>query len=400
MGINKDKLPLNGIRVIEFTHMVMGPSTGLILADLGAEVVKVEPIGGDKTRRLKGSGAGYFPMYNRNKKSISVDLKSAAGKEVVQRLLASADVLIENFRHGAMDKLGLGYDELKENNPRLIYCSLKGFLSGPYQNRTALDEVAQMMGGLAYMTGLPDRPMRAGSSVIDITGGMFGVIGILAALERRHTTGAGEYVSSSLFETTAFMVGQHMAQEAVSGVAALPMSVRQSAWSIYDVFYCKNEERVFVGVVSDALWKLFCNEFQLTEFQNDRSLDTNNERVKQRDRILPVVTELFAGMNATDLMTRLERAGVPFAPINTPSDLFDDPHLTSSGGLVELTLPEGDRAGETTRLPALPLEVGHRKLTVREDLPRAGQDADRVLRELGYNDNEITELKQARAISG
>ena len=182
--------------------MVMGPAMGVILADLGAEVIKVEPIGGDKTRRLKGSGAGYFSMYNRNKKSICVDMKTDAGMQLVMRLIESADVLIENFRPGAMEKIGLGYEQLKAFNPGLIYCSLKGFLSGPYENRTALDEVAQMMGGLAYMTGLPDKPTRAGSSVIDITGGMFGVIGVLASLERRHTTGQGEFVSSSLFETT------------------------------------------------------------------------------------------------------------------------------------------------------------------------------------------------------
>nr|WP_255399457.1 CoA transferase [Oceanicoccus sp. KOV_DT_Chl] len=211
------QLPLSGIKVVEFTHMVMGPTVGVILADLGADVIKIEPIQGDNTRRLKGSGAGYFPMYNRNKKSLCVDLKSEQGHQLAERLAAKADVVIENFRPGAMDKLGFGYEQLSALNPRLIYCSLKGFLSGPYQHRTALDEVTQMMGGLAYMTGLPDRPMRAGSSVIDITGGMFGVIGILAALEERHRTGKGKEVVSSLYETTAYMVGQHMAQQAVSG---------------------------------------------------------------------------------------------------------------------------------------------------------------------------------------
>lgn len=390
--MDNNNLPLKGIRVVEFTHMVMGPATGVILADLGADVVKVEPIGGDKTRRLKGSGAGYFSMYNRNKKSICVDLKSAEGSEIVARLVKEADIVIENFRPGAMTKLGLGYQQLSEVNPRLIYCSLKGFLSGPYEHRTALDEVAQMMGGLAYMTGLPDKPMRAGSSVIDITGGMFGVIGILSALERRHTTGRGELVSSSLFETTVFMVGQHMAQEAVSGEAPQPMSVRRSAWSIYDIFYSGDRERVFVGVVSDALWKLFCAEFELDDLAADRALDANNERVKQRDRILPRVETLFAGMSSEEMMRRLDRAGIPFAPINKPSDLFDDEHL-NSGGLVDLTLTEGSNEGKSVSLPALPVEVGGEKFGARLDLPKAGENADSVLQELGFSDDEIDRLK-------
>src|SRR5262249_55745921 len=149
-----EALPLTGVCVVEFSHMVMGPSCGLVLADLGAEVVKVEPVpDGDKTRRVPGSGAGFFPMFNRNKRSLAVDLKSAKGIDLVKRLIGRSDVVLENFRPGALGAMGLGYDALAAENPRLIYCSLKGFLSGPYENRSALDEVVQMMGGLAYMTG-------------------------------------------------------------------------------------------------------------------------------------------------------------------------------------------------------------------------------------------------------
>lgn len=384
--------PLEGITVIEFTHMVMGPTAGVILADLGAEVIKVEPLAGDNTRRLGGSGAGYFPMYNRNKKSLCVDLKSAEGRELVHRLVAKADVVIENFRPGAMDRLGFGYAALAALNPRLIYCSLKGFLSGPYEKRTALDEVTQMMGGLAYMTGLPDRPLRAGSSVIDITGGMFGVIGILAALERRHRTGEGEQITSSLFETTAFMVGQHMAQQAVSGEEPPPMSVRRSAWSIYDIFRSADDDQIFVGVVSDTLWRRFCESFGLEEFAADPTLASNAERVEQRERIMPVVQELFASMPTADLVARLETAGVPFAPINRPADLFDDPHLNSSGGLQPVTLTDGERAGTGTRLPGLPLELGGDKCPLRRDLPRAGEHTREVLAQAGYGDEEIDRL--------
>jgi crotonobetainyl-CoA:carnitine CoA-transferase CaiB-like acyl-CoA transferase len=344
--------PLAGLKVVEFTHMVMGPAAGAILAALGAEVTRVEPPGGDHTRNLIGSGAGYFPMYNRHKASVFLDLKSPDGLAEARRLAAEADILIENFRPGALDRLGLDYDALSAANPRLIYCTLKGFLPGPYENRTALDEVAQMMGGLAYMTGPPGRPLRAGTSVIDATGGMFGVIGILAAVEERHRTGRGQKVQSALFETTVWLVGQHMAQRAVTGKAADPMPARISAWAIYDVFETKDEP-VFVGVVTDALWEKFCALFGLDALWADESLRRNNERVKARDRILPVIRAMFASMTRDEIVARLDGSGLPFAPIGRPEDLFDDPHLQASGGLQPVTLPDG----RETVLPALPVTM-------------------------------------------
>ena len=390
--MKNSNLPLIGIKVVELTHMVMGPTVGLVLADLGAEVIKIEPPKGDNTRHLTGSGSGYFPMYNRNKKSMCLDLKSEKGKEIALKLINQSDIFIENFRPGAMQKLGFAFDELKKNNPKLIYCSLKGFLSGPYQHRTGLDEVVQMMGGLAYMTGLPDKPMRAGSSVIDISGGMFGVIGILAALEKRHRTGEGELITSSLFETSAFMVGQHMAQEVVTGEAPPPMSVRKSAWSIYDIFYSQENERVFVGVVSNTLWKKFCQEFELTDFAKNESLNTNNERVKQRELILPVIEAMFASMTKAEIMQRLDRAGIPFAPVNTPSDLFADPHLNSSNALLDVKLTDGENKGKAAALPALPIEMADTRFALRNNLPKAGEHSISVMQDLGYSDSEIKDM--------
>ncbi|WCM28803.1 CoA transferase [Sphingomonas sp. QA11] len=387
--------PLAGLKVIEFTHMVMGPAVGVILADLGAEVVKVEPIGGDQTRDLLGSGAGYFPMFNRNKRSICLDLKSAEGLDVARRLLADADILIENFRPGTLAKLGLSYESLKQDNPRLIYCSAKGFLAGPYEQRTALDEVTQMMGGLAYMTGPPGRPLRAGSSVIDITGGMFGVIGILAALERRHTTGEGGEVRCSLYETTAFLVGQHMAQASVTGQAARPMPVRISAWAIYDVFdTALADEQLFVGVVSDTQWTAFCSAFGLEALGGDPRFAKNNQRVLSRDEILPQIRALFGAMSRADLIARLETIGLPFAPIMRPEDLFDDAHL-NAGGLIDLTLPDG----RTTKLPGLPVELDGERLSLRRDIPGIGADSDAVLAELGYAASAIAELRASGGVA-
>lgn len=381
-----EALPLSGIRVIEFTHMVMGPSVGLILADLGADVIKVEPKGGDQTRHLLGSGAGYFPMFNRNKRSICLDLKSEVGKAAAIALVEGADILIENFRPGTLVRLGLGPDDFAERHPRLIYCSAKGFLTGPYENRTALDEVTQMMGGLAYMTGPPGRPLRAGASVVDITGGMFGVIGILAALERRHRTGRGGDVKCALFETTAFLVGQHMAQEAVTGKAPRPMPDRISAWAIYDVFETRlPDEQVFVGVVSDGQWVAFCEAFGLDAFLADATLATNNQRVEARERILPTVRDCFRAMSRAEAVALLERLGLPFAPIATPSDLFDDRHLGAGGGLVDLTLEDGTQ----TRLPGLPIEVDGSRMPRRLGLPTPGEHGAELLREAGLSEDRI-----------
>ena len=385
-----DNLPLEGLRVVEFSHMVMGPATGVILADLGADVLKVEPPGGDNTRRLTGSGGGYFAMYNRNKRSLCADLKAPRGRDLVYGILDAADIVLENFRPGAMDRLGFGYAELSARNPRLIYCSLKGFLRGPYAERVALDEVTQMMGGLAYMTGLPGRPMRAGSSIVDITGGMFGVIAILAALAERNASGRGQQVTSALFETTAFLVGQHMAQQAVLGEEPAPMSVRRAAWGVYDLFDCADGQ-LFVAVVSDTQWRLFCADFGLDALAADSLLADNAGRVAHRDRFLPVLRRLFAGLSRAEAGARLADAGMPFAEINKPSDLFDDPHLAHAG-LAEVRLADGEHAGDTARLPKLPLEMAGRRFEVRRHLPRVGEHSRDEARGAGHDGDQIDAL--------
>ena len=382
-------LPLSGIKVVEFSHMVMGPAAGLMLADLGADVIKVEPIGGDKTRRLRGAGAGYFPMYNRNKRSICVNLKSDAGRDAVLKLIDEADVFIENFRPGALDKLGFGWDALSSRNDRLIYCSEKGFLDGPYEHRTALDEVTQMMGGLAYMTGPPGRPLRAGTSVIDVTGGMFGAMGVMAALYEREQTGRGKRVTASLFETTVFLVGQHMAQMAVTGQPAAPMPARTSAWAIYQLFETKDDEQVFVGVVSDGQWKILCEAFGLEHLLADPDLAENRDRVIHKDRFLPEIEAAFKALTKAELMEKIEHLGLPFAPIGKPEDMFDDPHLNASGGLLNMEMEDGQSA----KLPAFPVALDGERLTLRLSPPKVGERTGIVLQEIGLSDAEIAALK-------
>jgi crotonobetainyl-CoA:carnitine CoA-transferase CaiB-like acyl-CoA transferase len=387
-------LPLDGVRVVEFAHMVMGPSCGLALADLGAEVIKVEPLAGDNTRRLEAAGAGFFPVFNRNKKSLAVDLQKPQGRDLVLKLLKNADVLTENFRPGALDKLGFSFLALKAHNPRLIYCSLKGFLKGPYEHRLALDEVTQMMGGLAYMTGLPDRPLRAGSSVIDIMGGTFAALGVVCALRERERTGRGQEVTSALFESTAYLVAQHMAQYELTGEAPLPMSVKRPAWGVYDICETAQGGRLFVGVVTDTQWEVFCREFEAHDLGSDARLSSNAKRVRERAWLIPRVNEITRKHTLAELSAKLEAIGLPFAPIAKPWDLLDDAHLNASEGLLNTTIDS-----KTIRVPALPLALGGKRLAKRTDPPRVGEHGRELLAGLGYGPAEIDALAAQRVVA-
>ena len=368
--------------------MVMGPTCGMILGDLGADVIKVEPIAGDNTRKLLGSGAGFFPLFNRNKKSVALDLQTPAGKEAVLRLIATADIVSENFKPGTMSKLGLDYDSLKQLNPRLIYVSHKGFLPGPYDHRTALDEVVQMMGGLAYMTGRPGDPLRAGTSVNDIMGGMFGAIGAMAALAQREKTGCGQEVQAALFENNVFLVAQHMMQFEVTGKPAAPMPARISAWAVYDVFEVKDGGQIFLAVVSDTAWAIFCDAFGFADLKEDPRLATNNHRVRAREWLIPLLRDRLKGFSAAELAALFEKHALPFAPITRPEDLLDDPHLRATGGLAPLTLPDG----RTAQTVLLPFTLGGQRPGVRLDPPKLGEHNRQLLGELGYSPAEIEAL--------
>ncbi len=388
-------LPLAGIRVVEFTHMVMGPTCGMVLGDLGAEVIKVEPINGDNTRKLLGSGAGFFAMFNRNKKSVALDLHNPEGLAAAHRLIATADVVSENFKSGTMQKLGLDYASLSKLNDRLVYVSHKGFLPGPYDHRTALDEVVQMMGGLAYMTGRPGDPLRAGSSVNDIMGGMFGAIGAMAALMQRAHTGRGQEVQSALFENNVFLVAQHMMQFAITGKAASPMPARISAWAVYDVFTVKDGEQIFLAVVSDTQWAIFCDAFGFADLKADARINSNNARVEARDWMMPILRARLAEHSAAALGAIFEKHGLPFAPITRPQDLLDDPHLAATGGLAPMTLPDGQQ----TRTPLLPMMLDGQRPGVRLNPPQLGEHNEEVLRSLGYSDEEMRQMIEANIIS-
>ena len=389
--------PLAGIRVLDFGHTVMGPSCAMILADLGAEVLKIEPApGGDPTRQLKGFGTGYFGYFNRNKKSLAVDLKSAEGLEIARQLSADADVLVENFAPGTMARLGLAYEDLAQRNPRLIYATLKGFLPGPYESRTALDEVVQMMAGLAYMTGPTGRPLRAGTSVIDIAGGMFAVIAIQAALRQRDRSGQGQCVEAALFESAVFLMGQHLCYAAQSAEPIPPMPERISAWAVYEIFRVVDGRMIFIGITSDKHWRSFCASVDRREWLDDPDFASNNARIDARARLIPLMQEVFAHLSLEQALATCERAAIPFAPINRPEDLFADKHLAATGGLLPTVLPGGTR----TRLPRLPIRLSNSDLGLRRNPPEIGADSEQTLAGLGYTPAQIAALMARNIVAG
>jgi crotonobetainyl-CoA:carnitine CoA-transferase CaiB-like acyl-CoA transferase len=387
-------LALAGIRVLEMGHTVMGPSCSMVLADLGADVIKVEPLEGDRTRANVGFGSAIFPVFNRNKRSLSIDLKSEAGIAVIHKVLAGSDALVENFAFGTMDRLGIGYEALSKIHPRLIFCSLKGFLEGPYEHRAALDEIVQFMGGLAYMTGPRGMPLRAGASVVDIMGGLFGALGILAAVRERDRTGRGQLVQSALFESTAFMVAQHMGQQALTGKEPPPMPEKASSWAVYDPFETSDGKTVFVGITSDNHWRAFCTGFGVEGMLDDPLMKTNPLRTRQRDKIMPVVTAKFSAETLESLCARLERLKIPFGPLAKPGDLFEDRHLNEGGRMLDVVLPTGKRA----KIPGIPLDMGGRKPRVRIQPPKMGADTRAVLAEAGYTAAEVEELVKQKVV--
>jgi crotonobetainyl-CoA:carnitine CoA-transferase CaiB-like acyl-CoA transferase len=392
-------LPLEGTRVLELGHIVAGPTAALILADLGADVVKIErPDGGDQARRMSGNGS-VFHFLNRNKRSIIIDLKARAGKEVFRRLVRTADVVLDNYAPGVLERLGLGYDDLAAINPRLVYLSLKGFLPGPYEHRPSLDELAQMMGGLAYMTGPRGQPLRAGASIIDIGAATYGVIAVQAALAQRERTGRGQRIVAGLYETSVFWVGQWMVMAAMSGEPSVPMpeagqSVRMG-WGIFHLFPTADEgEQVFIAVTSNAHWERFCGALDLPDLLADENLDSNLKRVAARPWLLPRVREETAKYPSAALMERLEAAGVPCGPVRRPDQLLDDPHLVATEQLLPVPLPGGDVAP----LPKLPWRSDAYAFGLRQPPPGLGEHTREVLAEAGLSDAEIDALLAEQAV--
>ncbi|MBX2824677.1 MAG: CoA transferase [Gammaproteobacteria bacterium] len=393
---------LAGLTVLEFSHTIMGPCAGLLLADLGADVIKIEPAPeGDHTRRLPGFAAGFFAAFNRNKRSVAINLKTDEGRAVLHRLVTSADIVVENYGPGTMERLGCGEAVLRDLNPRLIYLALKGFLSGPWQDRPALDEVVQFQSGLAYMTGPPGQPLRAGASVVDILGAVFGVTGVLAALREREQTGSGQRVGSALFESAAFLMASHMAAAATTGQQVPPMTARRGAWGIYDPFTFQHDEQLFIGVTSDPQWMRFCRVFDFQDLAADTRLDTNSSRSEHRDWLIPELQSRLQPLSLEHAQSLCEQADISWASVARPEDLFTNPQLLDTGGLLEVALATaaGSQA-DSVRLPALPLEFGatRSRTTLDRQPPAAGEHTLEILTEAGLSHDEIVALVNAAAV--
>lgn len=389
-------MPLKGLTVLEFSHTILGPCAGLLFADMGADVIKIEPApGGDKTRYLNGFAAGFFATFNRNKRSLAVDLKSAEGQQLVHRLVRKVDVVLDNYGPGTMERLNCGWSTLKALNDQLVYLSLKGFLAGPWQQRPALDEVVQFQSGLAYMTGPPGQPLRAGASVIDILGALFGVTGTLAALRERDITRQGQRVDSALFESAAFLMAPHMAGGATTGQEIPPMTARKGAWGIYDVFHSKEGTPLFIGVTSDSQWLRFCEEFQLLELLSDERLSTNPQRTQQRDWLIPRLKKQCLELDYDKLLSGCQKAGVSCSPVARPEDLWSSEQLLENGGLLDIALTTAQAtAVDSMLIPGLPLSFGdsQQRLPLKRQPPLAGEHSREILQQIGFPQEKIESL--------
>ncbi len=395
---------LSGLRVLEFSHTIMGPCAGLLLADLGADVIKIEPVpDGDKTRQLPGFASGFFATFNRNKRSLAIDLKSVEGQAAVHALVGTADIVLDNYGPGTMERLGCGWEQLSAINPSLVYLSLKGFLKGPWQDRPALDEVVQFQSGLAYMTGPPGQPLRAGASIVDILGAVFGVTGVLAALRERDHSGQGQRVGSSLFESAAFMMASHIAGGAATGAAVPPMTARKGAWGVYDVFHAHDGEPLFIGVTSDPQWLRFCEQFSLDELRQDQRLATNPQRTQARQWLLPLLEEHLGRYSHDDLVAGCQAAQVSWAPVGKPEDLLGNEQLLAPGGLLSVALASARQSAVAhTLLPALPLEFGEQRTrpALYSQPPSLGQHSVQILSESGMNAAHIAALVESGVVVG
>lgn len=404
MGTDMNELaasvaPLAGIRVLELSHIIAGPTAGQILGDLGADVIKIESVdGGDQSRRAPGSNSAVFDFLNRNKRSVALNLKKE-GREIFLKLAETADIVLDNFAYGVVDSLGVGYEVASRKNARLIWLSVKGFLPGPAEARPLLDELAQMMGGLAFMTGPRGQPMRAGASIIDVGAATYGVIGVMAALRQRENSGRGQHITAGLYETSVYWVGQWMSIAQQSEQPAVPMpEMRQGqrmGWGVYRLFETADKVQVFIGLTSNPQWERFCREFAQSELMADPRYQSNSDRVAHRHELAEKISGIVAQVNSVELQRRLELAKVPFAPLRRPDELADESHLEGAGQLMQVQ----SKTGKTLRLPKIPVKADSIEFELRRNPPHLGEHTREVLLEAGYTEAQIDQLASLKAVS-
>jgi crotonobetainyl-CoA:carnitine CoA-transferase CaiB-like acyl-CoA transferase len=395
------RLPLDGVRVVDLTRVLAGPFCGALLGDLGADVVKVEdPAGGDEARAWAPQKDGESPGFlvnNRNKRGIAVDLKTADGAEVVRRLAARADVLIENFRSGAMEAFGLGYDSLAQRNPRLVYCSVSAFgRTGPRAAEAGYEAVMQAFGGIMSITGEPGgAPVRCGVSFVDLTTGILCALGTLAALRLRETTGVGQRVDGSLLETAIALLNYQAENYLLAGEVPRPLGSAHPSLAPYRNFRCGDGQWVFIAGANDRLWKRLAGAIGLEALAADPRYATNLARVANREAVDREVETAVERFDRAELLDRLAAAGVPAAPVNSVDQLLVDAQARSRPLMRRMSHP---RLGELPVL-GMPLAFSGMDPAVRRHAPALGEHTDEVLAEHGYSPPEIAALRAGRTVA-
>lgn len=394
------KGPLEGMRVLELAHIMAGPVCGLMLADLGADVIKVERPDGDDTRRflppdIKGESAAFM-MMNRNKRGISLDLKTDDGRNVLLKLVEKADVLIENYRHDTMDKLGLGYERLKAINPALIYCEISGFgRTGPYANRGGFDLIAQGMSGLMSITGegLDRPPVKAGAPVTDITAGILGALGIVSAYTHRLRTGEGQRVDTSLFEAGVTHTYWQSAIFFATGIAPGPMGSAHPLNAPYQAFETQ-DGWVNIGGANQNNWKRVLEIIGAPELQDDERFSSNEQRMAHLDALVEVLTTYFKTRDTEHWIKELEAKGIPVGPVLSIDEMQSHPQTLARDMVVTTDHP----VAGTVKTIGLPIKLSGSPGGVVRPSPRLGEHSSEILREAGYTTAEITNLIESGAV--
>ncbi|HEX7758602.1 MAG TPA: CoA transferase [Caulobacteraceae bacterium] len=381
---------LSGLRVLDCTHVIAGAYCSMLLADLGADVVKVEPLGGEGARAQNTAPFKPFDFMNRNKRAIALDLQRPEAAAVVRRLAETADVFVENFRPGAFDRLGLGYEDLRAINPRLIYCSISGFgHSGPYRERGGFDLVAQAMGGIMSFTGEPgsERPVAAGVPLSDLNSGVFGAMGILAALNHRHLTGEGQKVEATLFESALGFAVWETGLYTTTGEIAVPRGSRHRLAAPYEALKTGDGYMV-VGVNNQRLWAKFCRALQAPELEGEEGFARPADRVANRDALQARLETILATQPTAHWLERLLAEGVPCGPINNIAQAVEDPQIHARGLLAEI---------DGRRFIRAPVRLSETPVAIRRGPARVGEHTREVLEEAGFSGAEIAALTEAGA---
>lgn len=398
--ISKQALPLKGVRVLELSHIVAGPSGGMMLGDLGADVIKIEhPSTGDTARSQANQGNTFY-TYNRNKQFLALDLRQAKGKAIFEKLVKQSDIVLDNFAPGAMKRLGLDYSWGSKVNPRIIYCSVKGFLPGPYGDRPFLDELAQMAGGIAYLTGFEGKPMRAGASITDIGAATYGVMGILAALYRREQTGVGDCIEAGLYETVVFWISQYITGAQLSGKNPPPRGEQTSGmgkamgWGVYQLFPTKDGTQVFIAVTGNRHWTGLCDALGFDDWKNAPEFNNNRKRTAEKWRIAERITEAVKQLTYEDITARLYKALVPYSPVGTPLSILGDKHMGEADRWMQLKV--GDKA---FKVPKMPFSMsGTQDFEAQKQPAFLGEHTDAILASLGYTQSDIDALKAEKVV--